>query len=556
MAESNLVNPTAYPALSDADLLKLIFTEEDHLPLEFATEAVSRGKRLVPALVKILLAEKNWTAGSPAWWAVVHSALLLGAIGGEAAVEPLTQAIFYGSRYDVDWVTEELPSIFGSLGPAAVQPLKDLAADRSWDWYIRTRAMCGLAAITIKHPQYDEEVFTFIAAIVAAGDEDEDTPGHAALILLDFLREEYRGLLISAAPAADRPRIYDAEDVNRDFLKGKKDLYWYTRDWLDFYSPEKVSERTRRWREEAKKTHEDDFEDREQPLISRSAALEHLGPRAALASKVRENIGLTERGLAKPDLKTQYDLAMKTQLALAAMFDEDDDRIDALQEQLKAPPPSTGEATRKAAVNRLDPFTIFDVAVGSGRLVEWLVKLTFKLGDEGMAREAAELCEAWGEITDPEIFLANKGLMLAKAGLRDEAHAQIKTNLGFYDYDMWVNIKAGATFEELENLSAAEVLYRKALDLSGGNVSDREDALEYLIPLLRKLGKNEEADRLITELQPEPLWEPPPWPETVKRESPKTGRNEPCPCGSGKKHKKCCLGAESDGQNNAKTNSR
>ncbi|MEQ8457971.1 MAG: UPF0149 family protein [Sandaracinaceae bacterium] len=31
-------------------------------------------------------------------------------------------------------------------------------------------------------------------------------------------------------------------------------------------------------------------------------------------------------------------------------------------------------------------------------------------------------------------------------------------------------------------------------------------------------------------------------PRTVRRE-PKVGRNEPCPCGSGKKHKKCCLRA-------------
>jgi len=29
-------------------------------------------------------------------------------------------------------------------------------------------------------------------------------------------------------------------------------------------------------------------------------------------------------------------------------------------------------------------------------------------------------------------------------------------------------------------------------------------------------------------------------PSTVKREVPKTGRNDPCPCGSGKKFKKCC----------------
>lgn len=30
--------------------------------------------------------------------------------------------------------------------------------------------------------------------------------------------------------------------------------------------------------------------------------------------------------------------------------------------------------------------------------------------------------------------------------------------------------------------------------------------------------------------------------ETVRRENPKIGRNDPCPCGSGKKFKKCCMG--------------
>jgi preprotein translocase subunit SecA len=34
------------------------------------------------------------------------------------------------------------------------------------------------------------------------------------------------------------------------------------------------------------------------------------------------------------------------------------------------------------------------------------------------------------------------------------------------------------------------------------------------------------------------------WAEPVRRERPKIGRNEPCPCGSGKKFKKCCEGQE------------
>ena len=28
--------------------------------------------------------------------------------------------------------------------------------------------------------------------------------------------------------------------------------------------------------------------------------------------------------------------------------------------------------------------------------------------------------------------------------------------------------------------------------------------------------------------------------ETYRREEPKVGRNDPCPCGSGRKFKKCC----------------
>jgi hypothetical protein len=38
---------------------------------------------------------------------------------------------------------------------------------------------------------------------------------------------------------------------------------------------------------------------------------------------------------------------------------------------------------------------------------------------------------------------------------------------------------------------------------------------------------------------------PPPAGGTFRREAPKVGRNDPCPCGSGKKYKKCCLSAAS-----------
>lgn len=37
------------------------------------------------------------------------------------------------------------------------------------------------------------------------------------------------------------------------------------------------------------------------------------------------------------------------------------------------------------------------------------------------------------------------------------------------------------------------------------------------------------------------------FPETYVRPEPKIGRNDPCPCGSGKKYKKCCLDKDEAG---------
>jgi SEC-C motif-containing protein len=40
--------------------------------------------------------------------------------------------------------------------------------------------------------------------------------------------------------------------------------------------------------------------------------------------------------------------------------------------------------------------------------------------------------------------------------------------------------------------------------------------------------------------EPRRLQNPGEKPQTVVRDAPKVGRNDPCPCGSGKKYKKCC----------------
>jgi SEC-C motif-containing protein len=40
-------------------------------------------------------------------------------------------------------------------------------------------------------------------------------------------------------------------------------------------------------------------------------------------------------------------------------------------------------------------------------------------------------------------------------------------------------------------------------------------------------------------------------PDPYQRETPRVGRNDPCPCGSGKKYKKCCAAAGAEGNTRA-----
>lgn len=66
---------------------------------------------------------------------------------------------------------------------------------------------------------------------------------------------------------------------------------------------------------------------------------------------------------------------------------------------------------------------------------------------------------------------------------------------------------------------------------------DKLGTLERLISFYRWQEKDEKADKYEKEYME--LSEPPKPKQVIK--SKKIGRNDPCPCGSGKKYKKCCL---------------
>ena len=69
----------------------------------------------------------------------------------------------------------------------------------------------------------------------------------------------------------------------------------------------------------------------------------------------------------------------------------------------------------------------------------------------------------------------------------------------------------------------------------------KEDSVEKLC--LVQIHREEEVERIEEKQRKNYIMsrgEDTPASATVKRETAKVGRNDPCPCGSGKKYKKCC----------------
>ena len=89
------------------------------------------------------------------------------------------------------------------------------------------------------------------------------------------------------------------------------------------------------------------------------------------------------------------------------------------------------------------------------------------------------------------------------------------------------------------------------MDTRDGSIYSESELKKLFDPVKveRLFEKFESVKRIKPEMKPKsdldyikPMALPPTEKQLV-RKPPKVGRNEPCPCGSGKKFKKCCLGS-------------
>jgi hypothetical protein len=228
--------------LSETDdfLIERLFTIGDALPRSVVDVYIKRGNVLTPYLSSIIYDESNWYAPQPRCWSTFHATCILGAIGGDAVVDPLVVALHYASENFAEEVLEMLPAILGSLGESALHEVSAIAEDRNKDWLARWTACEALAAIALKNTQKKDEICALLARIMCDKTEKASVRASAGEALLNCIPAKYKEELLQfaeeqASDEFDAEAFFDTDDIRLAFFEGHRETTRLTHDWLEFY---------------------------------------------------------------------------------------------------------------------------------------------------------------------------------------------------------------------------------------------------------------------------------------------------------------------------------
>ena len=174
----------------------------------------------------------------------------------------------------------------------------------------------------------------------------------------------------------------------------------------------------------------------------------------------------------------------------------------------------------------------------------FLEDLLFDLASTGEHLKVLEIAEMLATAFGDDVFIDHKGQNLFALGRIEEGEQCFQDIITRNPDNVWFSIHAGDCFLEYgeKDYSKTKSYYLKALDIAKAtsHLPEAEDELpvvyERLISLANEQGKPDDAayyKGLLDTVQVPP-------PTRVIAPGVKVGRNDPCPCGSGKKYKKCC----------------
>ena len=187
------------------------------------------GPEQTPDLIRMAIDEELNHAASDSLevWAPVHAWRALGQLHAEAAVEPLISLFRTIDEDDNEWADEELPTVFGMIGPAAIPALTAYLVNPTNGLYARIAAISSLRRIAEVHPQARTECVALLTRQLEEGAEADPTlNGFLLASLLDLKAVESLPVIERAFAAdwVDESIAGDWEDVQIEFgLKEKRE---------------------------------------------------------------------------------------------------------------------------------------------------------------------------------------------------------------------------------------------------------------------------------------------------------------------------------------------
>jgi hypothetical protein len=182
------------------------------------------GPQDIPELIRMAtdrklrdLEEEEYEDEDPDFWGPIHAIRALGQLHAEAAVEPLVNLLT--ELKDDEWMLEELPSVYGMIGPVAIPALSAYLADPSHDMYSRGFAAESLEAIGKKYPESRSECISVISKQLEEFEENDYELNAFLIASLAHLKAVETLPLIERAFEADRVDefVIDLDDVLVEF---------------------------------------------------------------------------------------------------------------------------------------------------------------------------------------------------------------------------------------------------------------------------------------------------------------------------------------------------
>ena len=242
-----------YSHLSIQELLSKLEELGDQVPIEIVQAILAKEPEALTPLCNILQNNNYWGAGDNRHWMPLHAVKLLGMLADPRSIPQLVNALILACEVEDDWIMEDLPTVFGRIGPPSISHLEEFIQAYEMDnkfWWSRSTAADGLVAIALHHPNEQERILTFLHDLFSKEDD------------MEFLSFAARSLLNLCDPSsfpvleeAFNRGIIDEFIINRDdlLMHKEKSLGMYSSNLLNFYDTEQVAKRRARWEKEREK---------------------------------------------------------------------------------------------------------------------------------------------------------------------------------------------------------------------------------------------------------------------------------------------------------------